>query len=262
MSNKIQFKRGLKANLPTSAEAGMPLWCTDTQELYIGTGNEVVNIGGISQEIDTINTINPIGSNSSDSSRLKRNTAISMQGSTITAQTFNGNLNGNAASSTNASNDGNGNNIVDTYANKIDLDLKLNIADVKSYIKEVYVNGKSGYILYSDGLCEQWGVADIGSNKSNTCSYACVSLLKSYNDQNYTIQANHKEAASNNSYKLCNGSVNITNQQFSYFYIRANTTTTNDTYRYFYWRTLGYVMNNNEGIGGGGGLGDLEDIFG
>jgi len=47
MANKIQFKRGLKTNLPSSADAGMPLWCTDTQEFYIGTGNGVVKVGGL-----------------------------------------------------------------------------------------------------------------------------------------------------------------------------------------------------------------------
>ncbi len=47
MSNKIQFKRGLKANLPSSADVGMPLWCTDTKELYIGTGNGVIKVGGL-----------------------------------------------------------------------------------------------------------------------------------------------------------------------------------------------------------------------
>lgn len=45
MANKIQFKRGLKTNLPTSADEGMPLWCTDTKELYIGTGNGVEKVG-------------------------------------------------------------------------------------------------------------------------------------------------------------------------------------------------------------------------
>ena len=421
-ASSIKFKRGNKADLPKSAPSGTPLWCEDTHELYLGTNDGVKKVGGVSQQVDTTNALNPIGSNSDDTSQLKKNTEITMQGGSITAQTFNGNLNGNAStstkatndgngnnivstyipksggtitgnltvngttngtfkgnltgnvtgnlsgnassstkatqdasgnniestylkkaggtitgnltvngtttgtfsgnlsgnatsstkatqdgsgnniestylkksggtvtgnltvngttngtfkgnltgnvsgnatSSTNASNDGEGNNIVQTYAKKTDLDLKLNISDVAGYITEVYTNGSSGYMIYSNGYCEQWGVADIGSDKSNSSNYAFVSLLKSYNDQYYTIQANHKEAASNNSYKLCNGTVNITNQQFSYFYIRANTTSTNDTYRYFYWRTFGYLMNNNEGVGGsGGGLGDLEDIFG
>lgn len=43
----LQFKRGLKTNLPTSATSGTPLWCTDTKELYIGTGTGVERVGSI-----------------------------------------------------------------------------------------------------------------------------------------------------------------------------------------------------------------------
>lgn len=45
MTGNLQFKRGLKSNLPTSAPSGMPLWCTDKNELYMGTGNCVVKVG-------------------------------------------------------------------------------------------------------------------------------------------------------------------------------------------------------------------------
>ena len=61
MANKIQFKRGLKTNLPNSADVGMPLWCTDTKELYIGTGNGVSKVGG---------TDNSSGSGSSSESTV------------------------------------------------------------------------------------------------------------------------------------------------------------------------------------------------
>lgn len=44
MSGNLQFKRGLKANLPTSAPSGMPLWCEDTKELYIGTDDGISKI--------------------------------------------------------------------------------------------------------------------------------------------------------------------------------------------------------------------------
>lgn len=44
MSQTIQIKRGLKADLPILAEGEMGL-CTDTRELYIGNGttNTIVN---------------------------------------------------------------------------------------------------------------------------------------------------------------------------------------------------------------------------
>jgi len=56
MANKIQFKRGLKNNLPSSADVGMPLWCTDTKELYIGTGNGVSKVGGSESEQTPVDT--------------------------------------------------------------------------------------------------------------------------------------------------------------------------------------------------------------
>ena len=46
MSKNIRFKRGNKSNLPSSAPSGMPLWCQDTEELYIGTGNGRSKVGG------------------------------------------------------------------------------------------------------------------------------------------------------------------------------------------------------------------------
>lgn len=41
MSDKIKFKRGPKKALPEVAELGEPLYCTDTNELFVGTGDGV-----------------------------------------------------------------------------------------------------------------------------------------------------------------------------------------------------------------------------
>jgi hypothetical protein len=38
MANKIQIKRGLRANLPAILSVGELAYCTDTKELFIGTG--------------------------------------------------------------------------------------------------------------------------------------------------------------------------------------------------------------------------------
>ena len=119
--SSIRFKRGKKADLPKSANSGTPLWCEDTNELYVGTGSSVSKIGVVSDTDDTTNSLNPIGVTSSDSSTLRKNTAIIMKGGTVTAQTFVGNLNGNATtsnSSTKATQDGNGNVITSTYLQK------------------------------------------------------------------------------------------------------------------------------------------------
>ncbi len=37
----IRFRRGEKINLPASAPSGMPLWCEDTKELYMGTDDSI-----------------------------------------------------------------------------------------------------------------------------------------------------------------------------------------------------------------------------
>ena len=42
----IRFRRGNKINLPILAPSGMPLWCEDSKEFYIGTGDNIQKIGG------------------------------------------------------------------------------------------------------------------------------------------------------------------------------------------------------------------------
>ena len=44
MAQTILLKRGLRTNLPASAGNGEPLYCTDTQELFIGTGSGRVKV--------------------------------------------------------------------------------------------------------------------------------------------------------------------------------------------------------------------------
>ena len=52
-------------------------------------------------------------------------------------------------------------------------------------VVENYVNGTSGYRLWSDGYCEQWGyLSPVNLNIGNE-----ISLLKSYKDNNYNVSA-------------------------------------------------------------------------
>lgn len=53
----IQMRRGLRANLPIEAEVGEPLFCTDTNELYIGMGMGVPPV-----KIDIQDIVGPLGS--------------------------------------------------------------------------------------------------------------------------------------------------------------------------------------------------------
>lgn len=54
--------------------------------------------------------------------------------------------------------------------------------DEKPYIVETYVNGTSGYRLYSDGYCEQWGRVPAGADSDYT-----ITLLKPYKNTDYQI---------------------------------------------------------------------------
>lgn len=64
----------------------------------------------------------------------------------------------------------------------------------KAYIIETYVSFRSGYIVYSNGYCEQWGVATL----SNNDSINEVTLLKPYKNAYYLVIANgHSGVATN-----------------------------------------------------------------
>ena len=53
-------------------------------------------------------------------------------------------------------------------------------------VVETYSNGASGYRIWSDGYCEQWGLAtSLTTNSANT-----ITLLKSYLNTNYQVIAN------------------------------------------------------------------------
>lgn len=87
------------------------------------------------------------------------------------------------------------NNILDTlYWEEVELGgVSLEILDqfvAKESMREVpcitetYRNGKSGYIVYSNGYCEQWG------RITATGSYTTVTLLKAYKDTDFWCMAN------------------------------------------------------------------------
>lgn len=54
----------------------------------------------------------------------------------------------------------------------------------RPYITESYVNGTSGYNVYSNGYCEQWGRVNISSSTAQT-----ITLLKPYADSNFNVVA-------------------------------------------------------------------------
>lgn len=64
------------------------------------------------------------------------------------------------------------------------LQIKLNADhsnDTKPYITETYKNGQSGYRIWSDGYCEQWGYTTFNANGTT------VTFPKEFIDANYTL---------------------------------------------------------------------------
>jgi len=47
----IKFRRGNTRNLPIKAPSGMPLWCEDTSELYVGTDTGIKKINAQSYDL-------------------------------------------------------------------------------------------------------------------------------------------------------------------------------------------------------------------
>ena len=60
------------------------------------------------------------------------------------------------------------------------LENALNKSSVKAYITETYVNGQSGYRIWSDGLLEQWGRQSVGNRSTSN-----IVFLKSFKNANY-----------------------------------------------------------------------------
>ena len=85
----------------------------------------------------------------------------------------------------------NGNIVSFTPYNPVSLatkdEIESAVKDIKkeystAYITETYLNGGSGYIVYSNGYCEQWGLTNASAGSSITINY-----IKTFKDTNYFI---------------------------------------------------------------------------
>lgn len=103
--------------------------------------------------------------------------------------------------------------------------------DTKPYITETYVNGTSGYIIYSDDgvngrYCEQWGV-NVASAYQRT-----INLIKSYKDLNYSGFAINRTGTYSFTYN------NIFQPQSEDTILISSGTSSNAE---VYWRAFGYI---------------------
>ena len=106
-------------------------------------------------------------------------------------------------------------------------------APTRGYLVESYVNGLSGYRLYSDGYCEQWG--HVPPQTTANENYP-ITFVKKYKDTNYNIKFGF--------YTNTNGGGGIL---IKGFYMNSANKTVNGFTKYadmtvgWYWTTSGYL---------------------
>ena len=111
------------------------------------------------------------------------------------------------------------------------LDSKVNVSDMVEIpaIIDTYTNGANGYIVYSNGLCEQWGKSVEPMSTS-----VSISLLKNYKDTNYFVVATISGSNSKTT-----GATNVTSKTISSFNTESNYTAYAN--RDIDWFTTGYI---------------------
>ena len=106
-------------------------------------------------------------------------------------------------------------------------------------LTESYINGESGYRVYSDGWCEQWGLVD-ATPESGAVE---ITFLKEFADTNYDIQLSvqsdrtgHMGGGCINPF-VCS-SLKLQNKMSISEYAIANFSYANEHY---YWKVSGYL---------------------
>lgn len=73
---------------------------------------------------------------------------------------------------------------------------------------DIYENGASAYMLWSNGLCIQWGTISVGGGTANTT----ITLLKPYKNANYNIETTSYQTDWYNEWSI--GYRNVTTSSF------------------------------------------------
>lgn len=106
---------------------------------------------------------------------------------------------------------------------------KISRQDCVAYITESFVDGTSGYNVYSNGYCEQWGRTYHTEDRQNKT----ITFLKKFVDTNYRFQATQIDGPEGNYSNGCNAdTLTTTNLQF------VNRT---GGACYFSWEAKGYI---------------------
>lgn len=102
-----------------------------------------------------------------------------------------------------------------------------------AYIVESFVEGNSGYDVYSNGKIVQWGMQYHSGNAHNYTIY----LLKPYTTQNYVVTGSWSARPKVGDKGLMWGCVA---RGLDYVQLYADTNSSNSQACYIYWRTEGY----------------------
>lgn len=103
-------------------------------------------------------------------------------------------------------------------------------------IKTIYTSGTSGYVIYSNGFCVQWG-----KSTSKTSGSQAVSLSKTYANTNYQIQTSVDDTST--------GAVSSaviseqTSSSFSIIIVRANSSASGQRALDFNWLAMGQLAS-------------------
>lgn len=85
MANKIQLRRGVKANLPTLS-VGEPAFCTDTNQFFVGTGSSNVEYAKQSS-VDSLNTsLNDLANDKINKNSVSNSCSITESGFVLDAR--------------------------------------------------------------------------------------------------------------------------------------------------------------------------------
>ena len=102
------------------------------------------------------------------------------------------------------------------------------------HIIDTYVNGTSGYRIWSDGYCEQWGLANVETY---------VTLLKTYRDINYVILTSATNNTNSTNRALCGTPSGMTaneGKSVNSFGLWRSSYNANGVFS-CYWETKGYL---------------------
>lgn len=109
-----------------------------------------------------------------------------------------------------------------------------------AYITETYLNGGSGYIVYSNGYCEQWGLTNASAGSSITINY-----IKTFKDTNYfiavTSRSNQNDTGGYGEEKI--GINGASPYDFGLLTTGFRASTMNESITKYAWKASGYLAS-------------------